>query len=72
MLFLILIKGGIMICDASITFAEIFEFIGKNILWFAIPIDIIIITVLIIVIVRYRKNKKKKGGKKKRERKRQN
>ena len=69
MLFLILIKGGIMICDASITFAEIFEFIGKNILWFAIPIDIIIITILTIVIVRYRKNKKK-GGKKKRERKR--
>lgn len=60
-----------MILDASITFAEIGNFIVKNILWFAIPLDIIILTVLVVIIVKYQKGKKKKGRKRS-ERKRQN
>lgn len=53
-----------MLLDASITFAEIGNFIVKNILWFAIPLDIIILTVLVVIIVKYQKGKKKKGRKK--------
>ena len=60
-----------MILDACITFAEIGNFIVKNILWFAIPLDIIILTVLVVIIVKYQKGKKKKGRKRS-ERKRQN
>lgn len=51
----------------AIKILDIWKFIKQNILWFAIPIDIIIITLLVIVIV---KHCKKKGGKKKNERKR--
>lgn len=60
-----------MLAGASITFAEIGNFIVKNILWFAIPLDIIILTVLVVIIVKYQKGKKKKGRKRS-ERKRQN
>lgn len=48
-----------MLLDASITFAEIGKFIVKNILWFAIPLDIIILTLLVVVIVKHQKSKKK-------------
>lgn len=58
-----------MLLSKSISLIEIGDFIAKNILWFAIPIDIIIIVAITIVVIKYKKGKKK-GGKKKSERKR--
>ena len=62
-------RRGKMLAGASITFAEIWNFIVKNILWFVIPIDIIILTLLVVIIVKHQKSKKK-GRKKRNERKR--
>lgn len=57
-----------MLLSKSISLIEIGDFIAKNILWFAIPIDIIIIVAITIVVIKYKKGKK--GRKKKSERKR--
>ena len=57
-----------MLCANTITFAEIWKFIADNILWFAIPIDVIIIGLLVFVIIKHQKSKKKGGNKRERKR----
>lgn len=50
----------------AIKILAIWKFIKQNILWFAIPIDIIIITLLVIVIVKHCQKKRGKKNERKR------